>query len=488
MGLIVKLFKNTSYLTIGNQVGNILQFLFFLFFARKFGDEIVGQYSFAFSFTYLFSVLADMGLSAYMIREVAREEPGKRQIFARCMSVRLISLAISSMLAIFVIAVFFNKFSTSYIEIIILLGIYQIFFSIADIFLSEFKGHDRMGMVALLNLAGRFLISCAGIFLVFQGFDFITVLTCFPAGAFAYFILCLLMSLRHFKDVKPRFKDLELRGLIAAIIPFALALIFIETFHNQDVLMLKFLQNDRAVGIYSAANKIILAFLGIIFFIHTALLPTFSRLYIESRPELINIARKTLRYLIVISLPIATGLYAVSGKLIVFLYSDAFQESASSIAILSWTIAFGFVAATYSVLLTAINRQKEKVIVIGICLVFNIALNLLLIPRLSYNGAASAKLMTEALFFILMAHLVSKYLTSISAYRLLVKPALSCLLMYLFIQMFYQLNLIFLILISSFVYFLSLAVMRGYTKEEIDFMKQLYSKRIFNNQFFKTLC
>lgn len=479
MGLIIKLFKNTSYLTIGNQVGNLLQFLFFLFFARKFGDAIVGQYSFAFSFTYLFSVLADMGLSAYMIREVAREQPGNRQIFARCMSVRLISLVIASMLAILVIVMFSNNFSKDNIKIIMLLGLFHIFFSVADIFLSEFKGHDRMGMVALLNFFGRFIISSAGILLVVQGVDFLTVLTCFPAGSFVYLIICLLISFRYFKYVKPRFKDLELRSLLNVILPFALALIFIEAFHNQDILMLKFLQDDRAVGIYSAANKIILALLGIIYFIHTALLPTFSRLYIESRSELIDVARKTLRYLVVISLPIATGLYAISGKLIVFLYSDAFQESASSIAILSWTIAFGFAAATYSVLLTAINRQKEKVIVIGICLIFNIVLNLLLIPKLSYNGAASAKLMTEALLFILMAYLVSKYLTSISVHRLFIKPALSCLLMYFFIQMFYQLNLILLILISSIIYFLSLAFMRGYTKEEIDFFKTTILKANF---------
>lgn len=463
-----------------------MQFLFFLFFARKFGNEIVGEYSFAFSFTYMFSVLADLGLSAYMMREIAREQPGNRQVFARCMSVRLIFLVISSMLAVFMIVMFFNNFSKNNIEIIILLGLFHIFFSIADIFLSEFKGHDRMGMVALLNIFVRFIISCAGILLVMQGFDFLIVLTCFPAGSFIYLIICLLISYRHFKDVKPRFKDLALRNLLVAILPFALTIIFVEAVYNHDILMLKFLQDDRAVGIYSAANKIILALVGIIFFIHTALLPTFSRLYIESRSELINVSQRSLRYLVIISLPIATGLFAISGKLIVFLYSDAFQESIVPFVVLSWTIAFGFAAAIYSILLTAINRQKEKVIAIGICLIFNITLNLLLIPRLSYNGAASAKLMTELLHFILMVYLVSKYLTPISVRGVYIKPALSCLLMYFFIQMFYQWNLILLILISSIIYFLSLAVIRGYTKEEIGFLKQLYSRRILNSDFFKT--
>ena len=484
MGLRTKLLKNTSYLTIGNQIGNLLQFLFFLYFARQFGEKIVGQYSFAFSFTFLLSVLADLGLSAYLIREVARDLSGNRQLFARCLILRLFFIAFFTLLA--VVIVFSTSFPKETIRIILLLGLYQIFFSIADVFLGEFKGHDRMGLVALLSIFLRFVISGAGIFLIMLRLDFLTVLYCFPVGSFIYLMACIYFSLYYFKNVRPKFKRLNLRNLFIEMLPFTFTIIFVEVLHHQDILMLGFLQDDQAVGIFSAAHKIILALLGVLFFVHTALLPTFSSLYIESQPKLIDLSKQWIRYLLLIGLPVATGLFAISDKLILFLFSDSFKYSVDVLKILSWTIALSFAAATYSVLLTAINRQTEKVIAIGTCLAFNFVLNLLLIPTLNYNGAATAKLMTEALHFILMAYLVSKYLTSISVHKIFVKPALSCLSMYFVIQFLYQWNLIWLILISAIVYLVSLGIMRGYDKEEIEFVKRLYRKTFLNSEFFKT--
>ncbi len=473
------LLKNTSYLTIGNQIGNLLQFLFFIYFARQFGENIVGQYSFAFSLTFIFSIFADLGLSSYLIREVAKDRSGNRQIFARCLSLRLLSLAFFSLLAIVIVLVIFTNFSKETIKIIVLLGLFQLFFSIADVFLAEFKGHDRMGLVALLNIFVRFMISGVGILFIMLGFNFLQVLACFPVASFIYLILCIYLSLYYFKGTKVQFKKLNLTGLLIDNLPFALTIIFIEALYHQDILLLRLLQNAETVGIYSAANTIILAFMGILLFVHTSLLPTFSRLYGDSKSSLIDISKMSLRYLLLIGLPVATGLYAISDKLIVFLFSDTFLYSADVLTILSWTIALGFAAATYSVLLTAINRQKEKVIAIGICLAFNLVLNLILIPKLSYNGAAVAKLLTEGLHFSLMVFLISKYLTSMSVHKIFLKPAVSCFLMYVTIQFLYQWNVIYLILISIPVYFLSLLALRGYTKEEIEFIKRLCPKHVF---------
>lgn len=482
MGLVTRLFKNTGYLTIGNQIGNLLQFLFFLYFARRFGEKIVGQYSFAFSYTYLFLSLADLGLSAYMMREIARDSSGNRRIFVSCLSLRFFSIALSSLFAIIIALLFFKNYPNETIKIMAMLGLFQIFFSIADIFIAEFKGHDRMGLVSILNIFFRFLISATGIILIFFGFDFLKVLICFPFGAFIYLILCIYLSFHYFEDAQLVFKGLNLKDLFIEILPFMFTVIFVETFYHQDILILGFLQDNETVGIYAAPQKIILAFLGTLVFVHTALLPTFSRLYIESRSKLVDISKQSLRYLLLIGLPIATGLYAISDKLIVFLFSNSFSQSIDILKILSWTIALGLAAATYSVLLTAINRQTDKVIVIGICLAFNIAFNFVLIPKLSHNGAAISKLMTETLHLIMMAYMVSKYLSPIPICKVVVKPALSSLLMYVFIRFFQHWHLINLIIISPFVYFLSLVIMRAYNKEEIEGLKRFYLKILSNRK------
>lgn len=482
MGLSTKLFRNTSYLTIGNQIGNLLQFLFFVYFARQFGDKIVGQYSFAFSFAFLFSVVADLGLSPYIIREVARDESGTRQIFAQCLSARLVAIAFSALLAVMTIFVFRDNLSGNTINTIMLLGLFHIFFSVADIFLAELKGHDRMGLVAILTILLRFVIVAGGIFLMKLQFEFLVVLTCFPAAGFIYLVTCIYSSSRYFSNCKPQFKALNLGSLFTTLLPFAFTVLFVEALYHQDILMLGFLQDDRAVGIFSPAYTIILAILGVLAFVHTALLPTFSRLYIESESTLIHISGQWLRYLVLVGLPAATGLFAISDRLVLLLFSDSFKYSGEVLKILSWAVALSFSATIYSVLLTAINRQTQKVIAVGACLALNVTLNILLIPTLSYKGAAIAKLMTEGLHLVLMAYLVSKYLTSLSLHKILLKPALSCLLMYSFVRLFDQWNLIFVVLICVLVYLLSLVVLRGYTKEEIELIKYLFFQKLLRTK------
>jgi O-antigen/teichoic acid export membrane protein len=476
MGLRIKLIKNTSYLTIGSQVGNLLQFLFFLYFARQFGEAVVGQYSFAFSFTYLFSVFADLGLSAYLIREVARDPAEGRQIFADSLILRIVSLAIASFLAAALIAIWFKHFSKETIEIILLLGLFQVFFSIADVFLAELKGHDRMALVALLSILVRLILSGVGIILILLRYDFLQVLACFPVGSLVYLIACLYFSFTSFGRIRFRFHLSGLTGLFIKLLPFAFTIIFVEALHHIDILMLGIFQNDQSVGIYSVAQKMVLIFLGVLVFVHTALLPTFSRFYVESRSKLIDLATQSLRYLVLIGLPLSTGIYAISDKAVLFLFGHMFKDSIPAVNILCWTIAVGYAATIYSVLLTAINRQTAKGISLGICLAFNVILNFILIPKFGYEGAAIAKMSTEVLSLALMSYLVAKYLTSISVGTMVTKPALSCLCMYAVIEMVHTWNLLYLVALAPPIYFVTLALLGGYTKEEAEFLRRLYGR------------
>ena len=476
MGLGTRLIKNTGYLTIGNQAGNILQFVFFVFFARQFGEATLGKYSFAFSFTFIASIFADLGLSAYMIREVAIDRSGTRQLFAQCLILRVLGLIIATVVAVGIVLIFSSHFSNDTVAIIVLLGLYHIFFGIADIYLGEFKGHDRMGLVAVIDIFLKLIIASLGILLIFLGYGFFTVLACFPVASFLYLILSMFLSAFYFGLPKVGYVSLNLKSLFVTVLPFAFTLLFAHALYHQDILVLRLLQSDEAVGFFTAGNRIVLAFMGVLVFVHTALLPTFSRLYVESKPDLVRLSNQALRYLLIIGLPLGIGLFAVSGKIVVLLFSSSFERSIDVLKILSWTLILGFAATTFSVLLTAINRQKEKVCVLGICLLVNLLLNLVLIGKWSYTGAAVAKLFTEGLHLFLMAFLSAKYLALLSIHRVITKPIIGCLLMYIFILIFYQWNLVFLVFCSALIYSGSLLAMRAYNDAELEVVKRFFAK------------
>jgi O-antigen/teichoic acid export membrane protein len=470
------LLKNIGYLTLGSQAANLLQFVFFLYYARTFGDALVGKYWFGFSFTYVLSVLADLGVSAFLTCEVAKDPAGTRSLFARALLLRLISLTFLSLIGTGVVAIFLGGIDRDTVSTLVLMGLYQIFSSIADVFLAELKGHDKMGTVALLTVLIRLLIAVSGITLIAQNFDYLWVISCFPVCAFLYLVSCLAASLWLHRGAPIEVGEFRLAFLAKQALPFAFTMVFVEVLYNADTLLLRALTNDQEVGTYSVAQRIVMVFLGLLACVFTALLPTFSRLYVESVDTLSELAGRVLRYLVLLGLPASTGLFAVSYQAIVLLFTDTFAHAALGMRILSWTVVLGCASITPSVLLTASGRQKAKSIAIGFCLGSNLIANCILIPWIGWTGAAWARLMAEAMQLAVLGWLAADLLRKFSWWNMLAKPAVSCLMMYFVLRQFQSVNIFALTAIGIVAYFACLAALRGFDTHELDWISAVFRK------------
>ena len=69
---IINIAKNTSYFTLALILQKIISFGYFIIIARAIGPENLGKYYFAISFTTVFSIFIDIGMSSVLIREVAK--------------------------------------------------------------------------------------------------------------------------------------------------------------------------------------------------------------------------------------------------------------------------------------------------------------------------------------------------------------------------------------------------------------------------------
>ncbi|MFC2141392.1 flippase [Acidobacteriota bacterium] len=475
MSLGTRILKNTTYLTVGDKFGYVIQFIFFLYFARKFGVAPTGEYSFGFTYTYAFIVFADMGISIYLVREVARDYSAGRELFIDCLILKAVGLVLSLCLASATLILFFDNIPDKKLKVMICWGGYWIFYSIADVFLAELKGHEKMGQVAVLGIFLKVLSTAAGIILIHLGFDYDAVLIVLPISSFIYFCCCVLVSVLNlgFFHVKLR-NPSHYGNLIKELFPFILTVILVEVLYQEDILILGIMKNDRSVGIYSASIKLVSFVLGISPFFHVAMLPVLARLFLESKKRLIEVSKKTLRYLIILGLPISVGIVATSNEIINLFYSESFQEASIVLKIAGWTIAVGLVQAIFSVVLTAINRQKEKVLFIGINFGLITVLNLILIYFFDYVGAAIAKLLAEifALFFFMF--LVKKYLANLSIIKPLLKPALASILMAVFIYSLRNWHLLILIPISGGVYLLVFILSGGLTVDEVKLIRKFF--------------
>jgi O-antigen/teichoic acid export membrane protein len=162
--------------------------------------------------------------------------------------------------------------------------------------------------------------------------------------------------------------------------------------------------------------------------------------------------------------------------LIPLLFSDRFSASSEVMRILCWALPLGCATTTYSVLLTAIDRQREKVVAIGACVGVNLVCNLLLIPPLGYNGTALARVIAEGLQLALMGFLVARYFGRIPFLQVALRPVLACCGMYGVIVHFTELNVAIVVVLGGFTYVSILGLIGGLTRGEIQAVRRILER------------
>jgi O-antigen/teichoic acid export membrane protein len=221
MGIAGAIFKNTLWLTVGDKIGYALQFVFFLYFASKFGVVPAGEYSFAFFLTYAFACFADQGASLYLLREVGKGRPSNRCLFFDCFVLRALSLLAVFAIAGVVIATTQSGSSAQKLHLIACWGVYWIFYSLADLVLAELNGHGMSWSVALLGIWLRFLSTVAGIGLIYIGLNYDLVMIVFPVSGLIYLCTCLKVSASAIGPVHIRFaRPAHYKSLLVTLTPF----------------------------------------------------------------------------------------------------------------------------------------------------------------------------------------------------------------------------------------------------------------------------
>ncbi|MBU4347481.1 oligosaccharide flippase family protein, partial [Patescibacteria group bacterium] len=98
-GKINNIAKNTSYFTFALILQKVISFAYFAIIARAIGPEDLGKYYFAISFTTIFAIFIDIGLSNVLTREVAKYKNWDAQSLLSSVLAIKIPLAFLSLLA-----------------------------------------------------------------------------------------------------------------------------------------------------------------------------------------------------------------------------------------------------------------------------------------------------------------------------------------------------------------------------------------------------
>jgi O-antigen/teichoic acid export membrane protein len=171
------------------------------------------------------------------------------------------------------------------------------------------------------------------------------------------------------------------------------------SYNRIDSIILVPLAGEGAAGIYAGAFRLLDALTMVAYLVSVPLLPVFSRLCRDvdklNVSTISDILRLIFPPMMVFAIGAAVTFSFMGEELMQLLYGDAWQPYVPVFRILIFGIVPIGITYVFGTLLTAGGRLKQLNILAATSLVLNVAVNLVLIPRIGATGSAVASLAAQ---------------------------------------------------------------------------------------------
>ncbi len=384
------------------------------YISRVLRSEGVGVYSYTGAFANFFAILAAMGVNAYGQREIAKVRDSfylRSKIFTELCMIRLFTSVICLII---------------YIPSCCFWGEYRQFFLFQGIVLISvvfdiawlFQGLELFKLVVIKNS----IVKLLGVILVFalvkkendiSMYILINVVSVL-AGNIVLFFEC-----RKYVTIIP-LKELNLVQHIKPNFEFFLPVIAVQMYTHLDKIMLARISGDiEENGFYEQARKIVDILTRFIVSVNTVLFPKVSYCYAkEKKEQLQKIYVMAFKIILAITLPIAVGLFILADGFVVWFFGEEFIKTSMLLKTSAIMLVFMCIGNYAGVLyLMPSGKQNQATAIYFISAVLNIALNIILIPKLLSMGAIIASLVSEVLSCTLQMFLFMRQFRDIKISR-----------------------------------------------------------------------
>ena len=459
------IFKNTLWLAVGTVINKLLALVLLIYAARVLGAAGYGKFTFALAFVSLLMVFSDFGLSPIITREFAREKEKKEELYS------IISLKILLAFGTFILILlssFFTIPEKDIQRIILILALFLLINGFIGIFYSFFHARQKMEYEAWLDALQVLLIFGLGFFVLLK----------FPSAenlSYAYFFsslaaLIFVLFFFHFKifPLKVKWNFLVWKKFLKMSWPLALIGLFGLIYSYTDSVMLGYWKMLAETGWYNAAQKIAMAGLIPMGLIGASFYPALSKFSKTSAEKFQKTWNYELEIMILISLPLVVGGIFLAPKIIYSFYPLDFAPSVLAFQILILTAGIIFLYRPFYDAMIVLNQQAKTFWITIAGAVTNVTLNLILIPKYSLYGAATATVITNLLILLIIIFYARKFtfirLPGLKIFFTFSASAIASSFMYFVIKqpLIYNINIFLLVLVSILIYFMVFSVIRKY--------------------------
>lgn len=367
--------------------------------ARSLGAETYGTYGLALAIALVIVPLADLGLTPYLSREVARDV-GRGSGLAR--RVLRIKGAISLTLVVTTAAIALVFLDGTLATAVVLVTAAQLAESLAVLVYGYFQGRETMAFEARSTSLASVSRAAGGIAL--------SVATGSLTPVLLWFLLVSAVQLAVAKRrLEAALRPVPMRGddsvVWRTVVTMGAMAALVMLYARSDTILIGVVAGEREVGWYTAAYTLMLGLQIAPWMVALALTPVFARAY-RTDPGLFDRAWQTgVLGVLLVSLPLALGPTLLAAPLVRRLYGDEFLPAADALAVLAWTVPLSALTVVIVGALRGAGREAWLLAVAAITVVVNIGANLVAVPAYGIVGAATVMVGSEALNLMVLAWL-----------------------------------------------------------------------------------
>lgn len=371
------------------------------YLARVLGAANLGIYSYVNSSGNIITTLTLLGIYAYGNRQTAYVRENRDDLTSTFWELELIRFFLGAIGT--VIYFLYGLANTEY----------HLYFSIYyPYILAQFLdcswvyvGLENMKPAVMKNFITK-LVNIAGIFIFVKSENDLWIYIFLLAVTTLIANLSIYMQLPRYIDkpkIHTRMLPVHLKGSLALFLPQVASLFYLQV----DKVMLEWLTGTTSqVSFYDQAEKIVTIPLSLITVISSVVMPRLANEHQKGNlHEIQSLLLRAGKYALCMAMPMMLGLFCISQQFIPWYLGEEFYSTSIAIMILTPIILLNSLSGiSGKQFFTATNQTNILLKAYVTAAVMNILVNLLLIPRYGYVGAAIATVLSSLSSVIIQYH------------------------------------------------------------------------------------
>lgn len=390
--VLVKNFTSLSLLQLANYIFPVITLPYLV---RVLGPEKYGVINFAAAFSAYFVIITDYGFNLSATQEISVNRNDKEkvsEIFSSVLTIKIILFFLSSGI-FFLIVNMFELFSND-------AGLYSIMFiGVVGIVLFPlwvYQSVEQMKYILIINVAIRSVTIVSIFLLVKVENDYLLLAVIYTITQVMTGITGLFFAIRKF-DLRYLFPSkVQLLEQLKKGWNLFLSSIWINLYTTSNVFILGLFAPNSVVGYYSAADKVRIAFQGILSSMSQSVFPYVNKLLAESYQKFISFNRKLLKISVIIGIIISSSLFLFAEPIVKIVLGNEYSPSVIVLRIIAWLPLIIFLSNVFGIqTMLPLNYQKRFSQILFLAALINLMISFSIVPSYFEIGTAVSMLVTE---------------------------------------------------------------------------------------------